>query len=129
MISLRGLTCQCVTPCCLLLRSVFDHQIMLKGFNFVGGIPEHIVNRAHLEVSGMAACFSPKTSTIKQGLLNSGSSSKWLRQLMVCITSFELQPSTAAGRQACAARCVKLLQAPGSACDYLHVSRSRVTLY
>lgn len=31
--------------------SVFHHQIMLKGFNFVGGIPEHIIKRAHLDVS------------------------------------------------------------------------------
>eukprot|EP00878_Enallax_costatus_P010897 GHUV01011381.1.p1 GENE.GHUV01011381.1~~GHUV01011381.1.p1 ORF type:complete len:670 (+),score=126.18 GHUV01011381.1:946-2955(+) len=29
--------------------SVFDHQIMLKGFAFIGGIPEHIVKRAHLD--------------------------------------------------------------------------------
>jgi hypothetical protein len=36
--------------------SVFDHQIMLKGFNFIGGIPEHIVNRAHLEVRAALAC-------------------------------------------------------------------------
>ncbi len=31
--------------------SVFHHQIMLKGFNFVGGLPEHLVKRAHLDVS------------------------------------------------------------------------------
>ena len=34
--------------------SVFHHQIMLKGFNFVGGLPEHLVKRAHLDVSPAA---------------------------------------------------------------------------
>uniref|UniRef100_A0A383VTF4 Chloride channel protein n=1 Tax=Tetradesmus obliquus TaxID=3088 RepID=A0A383VTF4_TETOB len=40
--------------------SVFDHQIMLKGFNFIGGIPEHIVNRAHLEAEDVMS--KPKVS-------------------------------------------------------------------
>lgn len=31
--------------------SVFHHQIMLKAFSFVGGIPEHLIKRAHLDVS------------------------------------------------------------------------------
>lgn len=31
--------------------SVFHHQIMLKGFSYVGGIPEHLIKRAHLDVS------------------------------------------------------------------------------
>eukprot|EP00879_Flechtneria_rotunda_P030328 GHRR01032951.1.p1 GENE.GHRR01032951.1~~GHRR01032951.1.p1 ORF type:complete len:322 (+),score=104.07 GHRR01032951.1:936-1901(+) len=29
--------------------SVFDHQIMLKGFSFIGGIPEHLIKQAHLD--------------------------------------------------------------------------------
>ena len=37
-------------PC---LHSVFDHQIMLKGLAFVGGLPEHVVKQAHLEVRTM----------------------------------------------------------------------------
>lgn len=37
--------------CGLLFCSVFDHQIMLKGFAFIGNIPEHIVKQAHLQVS------------------------------------------------------------------------------
>lgn len=28
---------------------MFDHQIALKGLAFIGGIPEHIVKRAHLD--------------------------------------------------------------------------------
>lgn len=39
----------------LVFCSVFDHQIMLKGFAFIGGIPEHIVKRAHLDVSAESA--------------------------------------------------------------------------
>jgi hypothetical protein len=34
--------------------SVFHHQIMLKGFMYVGGIPEHVIKRAHLDVSATA---------------------------------------------------------------------------
>ena len=30
-------------------RSVFDHQIKLKGLPFIGGVPEHIIKRAHLD--------------------------------------------------------------------------------
>jgi chloride channel 7 len=33
--------------------SVFHHQIMLKAFSFVGGIPEHLIKRAHLDVSAL----------------------------------------------------------------------------
>jgi hypothetical protein len=35
------------------LCSVFDHQIMLKGLAFVGGLPEHVVKQAHLEVGAL----------------------------------------------------------------------------
>jgi hypothetical protein len=34
----------------LLLPLSPSQQIMLKGFNFVGGMPEHLIKRAHLDV-------------------------------------------------------------------------------
>lgn len=48
--------CCCLPPlatpwCCRFNYSVFHHQIMLKGFNYVGGMPEHLIKRAHLDVS------------------------------------------------------------------------------
>lgn len=47
--------------------SVFDHQIMLKGFNFIGGIPEHIVNRAHLEVGALPGRCGQQQCCCKHG--------------------------------------------------------------
>ncbi|GBF95490.1 chloride channel CLC-c [Raphidocelis subcapitata] len=35
--------------------SIFDHQIMLKGLQVIGGIPEHVVRRAHLDAADVMA--------------------------------------------------------------------------
>lgn len=37
-------------------RSIFDHQITLKGLNFIGGLPEHIIKKAHLEAAEVMSC-------------------------------------------------------------------------
>lgn len=42
-------TCQRTT--CVHTRAPVCLQIMLKGFNYIGGIPEHLIRRAHLDVS------------------------------------------------------------------------------
>lgn len=55
-------------PCCRFNYSVFDHQIMLKGFPFIGGQPEHVVKRAHLEVRGEAAGEAACHARIGTGL-------------------------------------------------------------
>lgn len=51
--------------------SVFHHQIMLKGFSYVGGIPEHLIKRAHLDVRDFSAhccsaacCLYPPSGTV-----------------------------------------------------------------
>lgn len=44
---------------CRFNYSVFDHQIMLKGFPFIGGQPEHVVKQAHLDVSACMGSALP----------------------------------------------------------------------
>lgn len=61
---LVGTACHCH----VLSHSVFDHQIMLKGFNFIGGIPEHVVKRAHLDVRACAGCRFAARSVIQRQL-------------------------------------------------------------
>jgi len=41
--------------------SIFDHQITLKGLQYIGGLPEHIIKRAHLEAHDVMT--TSKTST------------------------------------------------------------------
>lgn len=41
-------------------RSVFDHQITLKGMAFIGGLPEHIIKKAHLDASDVMGAAAPK---------------------------------------------------------------------
>lgn len=39
---------------------MFDHQITLKGLNFIGGLPEHIIKKAHLDAADVMGAAGAK---------------------------------------------------------------------